>query len=52
VAPDRRLLHEKYGLLSGRTIAIEGGQHWRKTVETVDVTMDGTDTMRGFKFLN
>jgi len=33
VAPDHRLLHEKYGLLSGRTIAIEGGQHWRKTVE-------------------
>jgi len=32
VAPDHRLLHEKHGLLSGRTIAIEGGQHWRKTV--------------------
>jgi len=27
VAPDHRLLHEKYRLLSGRTIAIEGGQH-------------------------
>jgi len=33
VAPDHRLLHEKCGLLCGRTIAIEGGQHWRKTVE-------------------
>jgi len=32
MAPDHRLLHEKYGLLSRRTIAIEGGQHWRKTV--------------------
>ena len=31
VAPDYRLVHEKCGLLSGRTIAIEGGQHWRKT---------------------
>ena len=32
MAPDHRLLHEKHGLLSGRTIAIEGGQHWRQTV--------------------
>jgi len=32
VAPDHRLLHEKCGLRSGCTIAIEGGQHWRKTV--------------------
>jgi len=32
VAPDHRLLHEKCGLLCGRTIAIDGGQHWRKTV--------------------
>jgi len=35
VAPDHRLLHEKYGLLSCRTIAIEGGQHWRSTVQTL-----------------
>jgi len=33
VAPDHLLLHEKHVLLSGRTIAIEGGQHWRKTVQ-------------------
>ena len=32
VAPDHRLLHEKCGLLCGRAIAIEGGQHWRKTI--------------------
>jgi len=32
VAPDHRLLNENCGLLSGRTFAIEGGQHWRKTV--------------------
>ena len=32
MTPDHRLLHEKCGLLCGRTIAIEGGQRWRKTV--------------------
>ena len=32
MAPASRLLHEKHGLLAGHTTAIEGGQHWRKTV--------------------